>query len=72
MSKINKAIEKLLLDEPHLTRSEAIRYITDKADKKRNKKISKEKRKQTIIKLSKGQEFVKSISTVSGGRVSPK
>ena len=72
MVKIEQAVEHLLANEPHLTRAEAIKFITSKADKKRSKKISKEKRKQTLKQLKKGKVPVKSVGTISGGKVSPK
>lgn len=63
MTRIDDAVDKILKDEPHLTRLEAIKLLSNKNDKKRYqaKKIK-----------SKGKPAKGRIRVVSGGAVSPR
>jgi hypothetical protein len=68
VTRIDDAVDKILKDEPHLTRLEAIKLLSNKNDKKRYE--AKKKRAQEI--KSKSKPAKKSVRAVSGGAVSPR
>lgn len=68
MTRIDDAVDKILKDEPHLTRLEAVKLLSNKNDKKRYE--AKKKRAQR--RKEKGKPSKGSVRTVSGGAVSPR
>ena len=72
MAGIDDAVERVLKENPHLTRAEGIRFVTMQRDKIRSKKVAKNKKKQAQERRRRGKPPKGSIKTVSGGLVSPK
>jgi len=72
MARIDNVVEGVLKENPHLTRAEAIRFVTMQRDKIRSMKLSKNKKRQAQERRRKGKPPKGSIKTVSGELVSPK
>ncbi|AUZ83794.1 hypothetical protein [Methylophaga nitratireducenticrescens] len=72
MAKIHKQVDKVLESNPHMTRLEAINFVTSKASKKRDIKINMNQKAQDRAKIKKGTIPKKSVIAVSGGKFSPK
>ena len=74
MAGVDKAVEKVLKDEPHLTRAEAIKLVMMKGTKAWTEKSCETKKKRARERKAKGQTPKRkgSVRAVSGGAVSPK
>lgn len=72
--RLSKKIARLLIREPHLTRSEAIRFLQSKNDakKKVRQKSNQKVKKENIKGNGKSSRSRQSVYTVSGGKVSPR
>ncbi len=68
MTRIDDAVDKILKDEPHLTRLEAVKLLSNKNDKK----LYEAKKKRAQKRKSKGKPAKGRIRVVSGGAVSPR
>lgn len=72
MARIDEVVERVLREEPHLTRAEAIRFVAMGRDKSRKKRQAGKNNQLSRGRNKKGKEPKGRIRTVSGGAVSPR
>jgi hypothetical protein len=70
MAEIDDDVERVLANEPHLTRAEDIKVVTKHFEIARAKKQCK--KRQRARKKGKNKPSKSSIRAVSGGAVSPR
>lgn len=72
MARIDKAVEKVLKKEPHLSRSEAIKVVIKQRERARIQRQYETKKLRAKERSKKGKQAKGGIKTVSGGAVSPR
>jgi len=74
MAGVDRAVEKILKAEPHLTHEEAVRLVMTKGNRARLEKAQAAKKRRTEDRKAKGKKpkGTGNVRTVSGGAVSPR
>lgn len=74
MARVDRAVEKILIAEPHLTHAEAVRLVVTKGNRTRLEKAQAAKKRRAEDRKAKGKKPKRksNVRPVSGGAVSPR